>query len=90
MIYSITIMVTAKKKKRYSGCLAHAVIDMSYSVVANQCQPRYRYNASVPTEANYYMYTLKMRRSGGKSWEELVAVGMLPVWWNASVLSGRV
>ena len=29
-------MVTAKKKKkRYPGCLAHAVVGMFYSIVAN-------------------------------------------------------
>ena len=46
-IYSTTIMMTAKKKtkkKRCPGCLAHAVIGMFYSVVANQCQPLYTYN----------------------------------------------
>ena len=39
-------MVTAKRKtkKRYPGCLAHAVTGMFYSVVANQRQPRYTYN----------------------------------------------
>ena len=36
-------MVTAKKK-RYPGCLAHAVLGMFYSVVANQRQPQYTYN----------------------------------------------
>ena len=45
MIYSVTIMVTAKKKKnRYPGCLAHAVIGMFSSVVANQRQPQHTYN----------------------------------------------
>ena len=34
-------MMTAKKKK-YPGCLAHAVIDMFYSVVADQRQPQWR------------------------------------------------
>ena len=64
MIYnsnSIIIMVTTKKKKMYPGCLAHAVIGMFYSVVANQCQPQYAYfvqrcTGSVQTEANYNMY----------------------------------
>ena len=46
---SITIMVTAPrppppKKKHYPGCLAHAVIGMFYSVVANQRQPQYTFN----------------------------------------------
>ena len=45
VVYSITIMVTAKKQqKRYLGCLAHAVIGMLYSVVANQRQPQYTHN----------------------------------------------
>ena len=36
------IIVTAdEKKKRCPGCLAHAVIGMFYSVVANQRQPQY-------------------------------------------------
>ena len=38
-------MVTAKtEKKRYPGCLAHAVTGMVYNAVANQHQPRYTYN----------------------------------------------
>ena len=39
MIYSINIVVTAKKKKRYPGFLAHAVFGIFYSVIANQRQP---------------------------------------------------
>ena len=39
MIYSITIPATAKNKKRFPGCLAHAVIGMFYSVLANQRNP---------------------------------------------------
>ena len=35
-----------KQKKTYPGCLAHAVISMIYSVVANQRQPQYTFNAS--------------------------------------------
>ena len=31
-----------KNKKRYPGCLAHAVIGMFYSAVANQRQPQYK------------------------------------------------
>ena len=30
-----------RKERRYAGCLAHAVIGMFYSVVANQRQPQY-------------------------------------------------
>ena len=30
-----------KTKKRYPGCLAHAVIGMFHIVVVNQCQPQY-------------------------------------------------
>ena len=44
---SITIMATAKRKKkktRYPACLVHAVIRMFYSVVANQRQPQYTCN----------------------------------------------
>ena len=40
-------MVTAKKqkqKKRYPGCLAHAVIGMFNSAVANQRQPQHTHN----------------------------------------------
>ena len=53
-------MVTAKRKqknKRHPGCLliAHAVIGVFYSVFANQRQPQYTHNASVLTEANYYI-----------------------------------
>ena len=32
-------MATAKKQKRYPGCLGHAVIGVFYSVVANRHQP---------------------------------------------------
>ena len=35
-------MVTAEKKKRYPGYLAHAVTSMFYSVAANQRQPNVR------------------------------------------------
>ena len=34
-------MVTAQKKKRHPCYLAHAVIGMFYSVVANQRQPQW-------------------------------------------------
>ena len=37
-------MVTAKKQKKYPGCLAYAVNSMFYSVVANQRQPGYACN----------------------------------------------
>ena len=45
MIYSITTMVTANKKKLYPVCLAHAVNGMFYSVGANQHQPKYTHDA---------------------------------------------
>ena len=38
---STPILMTAEKKKRYPGCLAHAVIGKLNSVVANQRQPKY-------------------------------------------------
>ena len=44
-------MATAKKKKKFPGCLAHAVIGMFYSVVASQRQPQYTHT-----------YTRKNRR----------------------------
>ena len=34
-------METAKKRKLYPGCLAHTVIGMFYSVVANQRKPQH-------------------------------------------------
>ena len=37
-------MVTANKKNGYPGCLAHAVTNMFYGVVANQRQPHYTCN----------------------------------------------
>ena len=49
-----------QKKERYPGCLAHAVIDMFYSAVANQRHPIHIlcFTASVPIEVNYFMYIL--------------------------------
>ena len=44
-------MVTAKKlqlKKRYPGCLAHAVRGVFYSVVANRRQPN-QYTVYIPS-----------------------------------------
>ena len=52
-------MVTAKKKKkeRYPGCLAHVVIGMLYSVVANQRQPQYTYDVySVVANRDQLLY----------------------------------
>ena len=60
-------MVTAKKKegktKRYSGCLAQAVIGMFYSVVANQRQPQYTYNVySVGANRDYPSYSVYYKK----------------------------
>ena len=57
-----TVLVTAKKKKKKKvPWLSSSRSDWHvFSVVANQRQPQYIHNcftaASVPTEANYYMY----------------------------------
>ena len=60
MIYSITIVVTAHKKKRYPACLVHAVIGMFYSIVASQRQPQYTHNVlqrrCQPRPTTMYMF----------------------------------
>ena len=64
---SITLVVTAqtnqtnkqqKTKKRYPGCLAHAVTGMFYSVFVNKRQPQYTHNVyGVGANRGQLLYT---------------------------------
>ena len=87
-------MVAAKKKgkkKKNPGGLAHAVIGMFYSMVANQRQPQYIQclTASMPSEANYYMCILRGRGGGVYSFvaKRSRAYSMFPArrGWTLSV-----
>ena len=52
----------------YTGCLAHAVIGMFYSVVANRRQPQHKYNIifySVGANRGQLLYTWYVLRGGG-------------------------
>ena len=59
---------TAKKKKTYPGCLAHAVIGMFYSVVANQGQPQYTY------QVQCFTASAKGEGGGGVNWVQPVSL----------------